>query len=85
MLSCMSDCLLDEALGGCHEYLDDLPESPLRVRFLARLEVLERAVWAMGLQLVGEDEVVRTAKTILALRDEIAGARRASLVPQRYM
>lgn len=73
----MSDSLLDEALGGCHEILDDLPQSPTRVRLEARVEMLERATWSMGLSLVGEEEIVRMAKLILALRDEIADARRS--------
>gem|GEM_PF-4779812 len=79
----MTDSLLDEALRGCHEILSDFPLSPVRQRFESRVDVLERAAWAMELQLVTNDEIVHMAKLVMGLREEIARARRASSAAAR--
>lgn len=72
-----SDSPLDEAIAYCHETLDSFP-SPRVVALNSHLGVLERALWGASTQPASVDQIVRLAKLLLKLRDEV---RAASLFP----
>ncbi len=75
ILACMSDSLLDQSLRFCHEALLEMSETPTRRQLQARLGVLERATWSLALLPAPEDQVVRLAKLVLALRDDVSRAK----------
>lgn len=111
MVPRMSESLLDEALGFCRAVIDDIEEGPVRTSLGQRLDVLERAAWALPLAVEArgarsaqraeeeEDggcrgakpsddesnaaEVVRIAKLVLELRDDVEDLRaRRQMAPR---
>ena len=71
----MSESLLDAAIMVSRNALLDMGDSKERRSFAARLSLLERAAWTMELDADAGDRVVKLAKVILELRDEIVSAR----------
>lgn len=76
----MSDSLLDEALGYCHEALLDMHDTPVRNQLRARLGFVERVSWSLSLLPATELQVVNVARLALDLRDDVARARSAETI-----
>jgi len=68
----MSNSILDEAIAYCNHALEDLPESADVRTLRARLVILERAIWSTSHTPTSVDQIVRLAKLLLDLRDEIS-------------
>ena len=75
----MSESLLDSAIMVSRNALLDMGDSQERRDLSTRLDLLERASWAIGLTPASFDQIVKLAKVILDLRDEIVAARRDAL------
>jgi len=75
----MSESLLDSAIMVSRNALLDMGDSKERQELTTRLDMLERASWAVGLSPGSYDQIVKLAKVILDLRDEIVAARREAL------
>lgn len=73
----MSDSLLVEALSSCRAVLVDLPDTPATRSLDARVNLLERATLSLDLHPGSRDQIVRLAKAVLDLRDEVVRAREA--------
>jgi hypothetical protein len=69
----MSESILDEAITYCNQTLDELPESAEVAPLRGRLAMLERAIWSTSHVPTSVDQIVRLAKLLLDLRDEISG------------
>ncbi len=65
------DSLLDQALLDARDGLLDLPETATRRALEARLGILERAMWTVPLEPARADQVLRLARAVLDLRDEV--------------
>lgn len=68
----MADCILDEALLYCRQTLDELGADPEADGLRGRLAVLERAAWSLSVLPARADQVLRVAKLVLDLRDDVA-------------
>lgn len=77
----MSDSLLDQALHFCNAALTGMCDTPERSQLKMRLDVLERATWSVPLLHGAEQKLVRIAKLVLALRDDVAAALAAQSTP----
>lgn len=75
----MSESLLDSAIMVSRNALLDMGDSQERRDLTTRLDLLERASWTVGLTPASYDQIVKLAKVILDLRDEIITARRRAL------
>jgi hypothetical protein len=75
MLLDMSESLLDQALRFCNAALLEMCDTPMRRQLQARLGVLERATWSLQLLPATEEQIIRLAKLVLTLRDDIAHAK----------
>ena len=84
-LSPMSDSLLDSGIMVRRNALLDMGDSPQRRELPARLELLERASWAMGLSPASHEQIIQLAKAILDLRDEAVAAQKAALGLPRFV
>lgn len=62
----------------------DMGDSKERHELTTRLDMLERASWSIGLAPGSYDQIVKLAKVILDLRDEIVAARRTALGLPRF-
>ncbi len=71
-VSRMADCILDEALLYCRRTLDELGKNPETDALRGRLAVLERAAWSLSVLPARADQVLRVAKLVLDLRDDVA-------------
>ncbi len=80
----MSESLLDSAIMVSRNALLDMGDSTERRELTSRLDLLERASWAVGLGPRSYDQIVKLAKVILDLRDEIVAARRHALGLPRF-
>lgn len=78
----MSDSLLDEALRFCKGAIDVMGDTPMRNTLRARHDVLERATWSLSLlpsvSVPPGVEVIRLARLVLELRDDVQHARTSS-------
>jgi hypothetical protein len=80
----MSESLLDSAITVSRNALLDMGDSRQRSDLSTRLDLLERASWAIGLAPASYDQIVKLAKVIMDLRDEIVAARRDALGLPRF-
>jgi hypothetical protein len=71
----MSESLLDEALRFCEGAIDVMCDTPMRTALRARFDVLERATWSLSLVPAAEEKVIRLARLVLELRDDVQDAR----------
>lgn len=63
----------------------DMGDSPHRRELNSRLELLERASWSLGLSPASQEQIIKLAKAILDLRDEIVAARQEDLGLPRFV